>query len=319
MYQINNLRNSQYRAHIFREAFKTLQHKLNQNHSHLFKPALQAMSIQFLYREIILTLLALIIYQYDLLEQRAWRPINDRPNGPQQRAPRFIVEYYHDTSIRQVLAVLLRLASVQPYVLEGPIQRDHVARHQVELIQFKELLLPCFVFRRDVHRRAHLAGYPLVIPNYPSWPPQMQFRLFVPFLTLLANRLDLFLFFYINLRMGQTFLSERLLLLHVLRATPSGSSDAIRIEHQHHHVHQEPYQGREQYHLTRVNANLATEHVVMGPVAWYPELITRSFAVGGATSFLLDQAVFGDPAVQLTVRLPESEEEISRHCALVDH
>lgn len=156
------------------------------------------MSIQFLYREIILmlTLLALIIYQYDLLEQRARRPINDRPNGPQQGAPRFVVEYYHDTSIRQVLAVLLRLASVQSYVLEGPIQRYHVARHQIELIQFKELLLPCFIFRRDVHRRAHLAGYPFVIPNYPSWPPQMQFRLFVPFLTtLLANRLDLFLFF----------------------------------------------------------------------------------------------------------------------------
>ena len=97
-----------------------------------------------------------------------------------------------------------------------------------------------------------------------------------------------------------------MLLFTILRATPSGPSDAIRIEHQHHHVHQEPYQRREQYHLTRVNANFRAEHVVSGPVAWYPELITRSFAVGDATSFLSDQAVLCTGR-STTVRLPVTQ------------
>ncbi|TGZ49556.1 hypothetical protein DBV15_02052 [Temnothorax longispinosus] len=73
-------------------------------------------------------------------------------------------------------------------------------------------------------------------------------------------------------------LKRLLLLLLLVRAAPSGPSDAVRIEHEHHDVDQEPYQGRQQYHLTRVNANLGAEHLSTASVfhGLYHELITQS-------------------------------------------
>lgn len=46
---------------------------------------------------------------------------------------------------------------IQPHIRQAPVESDHVAGHQVELVDFKELFHFLLVVLGDVNRSAHLA------------------------------------------------------------------------------------------------------------------------------------------------------------------
>lgn len=58
-------------------------------------------------------------------------------------------------------------APVQPHVGQTPVEGDHVAGHQVKLVNFKQLLHFVLLVLGDDHRLAHLART-LVAPRYHS-------------------------------------------------------------------------------------------------------------------------------------------------------
>lgn len=194
------------------------------------------------------------------------------------------MENYHDTRIRKILEIFLILTTLESDVLQGSVQGDHVAGHQVELIQLEQLLLLGLVLRRDVHRRSHLARATLTLLDDPRRPPYMQLGLrILPLgarlvLVLGTLRLQLHPDRDFRMQLGRLLGLKPLLLLIIIRAVPSGPSDAIRIEHEHHNVDQEPYQRRQQYHLTCVNANLEAKHLSTTAVLrlYHELLITQS-------------------------------------------
>lgn len=227
------------------------------------------------------TALTRVVHEDDLLQQRSGRSVYYGPDCPQQSGPRLVVENYHDARIRKILGIFLILTTLESDVLQRSVQGDHVAGHQVELIQLEQLLLLGLVLWRDVHRRSHLAGVTLTLLDDPRRPPYMQLGLrILPLgarLVLVLERLrlpdrDL------RMQLGRLLGLKRLLLLIIIRAVPSGPSDAIRIEHEHHNVDQEPYQRRQQYHLTCVDANLEAKHLSTTAVLrlYHELLITQS-------------------------------------------
>ncbi len=59
-------------------------------------------------------------------------------------------------------------------ILQGPIQRDHITGHQVELIDLELLLLLLLLVGRDGDRLAQLPGHPLVLGHYAGLGPAAQ-------------------------------------------------------------------------------------------------------------------------------------------------
>ncbi len=56
-------------------------------------------------------------------------------------------------------------APIQPHVRQTPVKYNHVAGHQIELVNLKELLHFLLVVLGDVHRLAHLPRT-LMAPRY---------------------------------------------------------------------------------------------------------------------------------------------------------
>lgn len=54
---------------------------------------------------------------------------------------------------------------IQPHIWQTPVECNHVTSHQIELVNFKELLHLLLVVLGDVHCLAHLP-WTLVTPRY---------------------------------------------------------------------------------------------------------------------------------------------------------
>ena len=52
-----------------------------------------------------------IVHQNDFVEQRSGRSVDNALYGPEQCGPGFIMEYYHNTSIWQLIYISIRFLS----------------------------------------------------------------------------------------------------------------------------------------------------------------------------------------------------------------
>ena len=78
------------------------------------------------------------------------------------------MEHNDDGGGGQGPGVCLDLARLHPHVPEGPVDRDHVADHQVELVDLELLLLELQELGRSLNPLSHLARGALGFMNRAS-------------------------------------------------------------------------------------------------------------------------------------------------------